>query len=83
MSDLIFSSDAPQAPAGSGAQPMPLTHYVSTAPYDPYAVDRMTPAQERFYVASQWRMIWWKLRRHRVAVVAGAILLAMYIGILF
>ncbi len=28
----------------------------------------MTPAQERFYVASQWRMMWWKLRRHRVAV---------------
>ena len=41
----------------------------------------MTPAQERFYVASQWRMVWWKLRRHRVAVAAGAILLAMYVGI--
>ena len=39
---------------------------------------RMTPAQERFYMASQWRMMWWKLRRHRVAVVSGAILLAMY-----
>ena len=42
----------------------------------------MTPAQERFYMASQWRMMWWKLRRHRVAVVSGTILLAMYLGIL-
>ena len=48
MSDLTFSAGAPRAPAEGGAQPMPLSHYVSTAPYDPYAVDRMTPAQERF-----------------------------------
>jgi peptide/nickel transport system permease protein len=59
-----------------------LTHYVSVAPFDPYAVDRMTPAQERFYQASQWRMMWWKLCRHRVAVVSGAVLLTMYLSIL-
>ena len=82
MSDLTFPRGAPRAPAGEDTQPLPLPHHVSTAPYDPYAVDRMTPAQERFYVASQWRMMWWKLRRHRVAVVSGAILLAMYLGIL-
>ena len=43
----------------------------------------MTPAQERFYMASEWRMVWWKLRRHRVAVVSGVILLVMYVSILF
>ena len=59
-----------------------LAHYVSVAPFDPYAVERMTPAQERFYMASQWRMMWWKLCRHRVAVVSGAILLTMYLSIL-
>jgi peptide/nickel transport system permease protein len=42
----------------------------------------MTPAQERFYMASEWRMVWWKLRRHRIAVVSGAILLIMYASIL-
>jgi peptide/nickel transport system permease protein len=82
MSDLTFPPGAPRAEAGGTAQSMPLAHYTSTAPYDPYAVERMTAAQERFYVASQWRMMWWKLRRHRVAVVSGAILLAMYLGIL-
>ncbi len=79
MSDLGFVSGPPHEPAAEAAEP--LAHYVSTAPYDPHAVERMTPAQERFYVASQWRMVWWKLRRHRVAVAAGVILLAMYAGI--
>jgi peptide/nickel transport system permease protein len=79
MSDLTFVPGPPRDRAEDAVEPLP--HYVSTAPYDPYAVERMTPAQERFYVASQWRMVWWKLRRHRVAVAAGMILLAMYAGI--
>ena len=80
MSDLTF---IPRRPGGGDdAAPVPLPHYVSRAPYDPYAVDAMTAAQQRFYVASQWRMMWWKLRRHHVAVAAGVILLAMYLGIM-
>ena len=61
----------------------PLTHYASSRPFDPYAVERPSPGQERFYSASQWRMMWWKLRRHRLAVLSGAILLVMYLSILF
>ncbi len=79
MSDLTFPSDDARGATAAAAEP--LSHFVSLAPYDPYAVDRMTAAQERFYVASQWRMMWWKLARHRVAVAAGVILLAMYAGI--
>jgi peptide/nickel transport system permease protein len=60
-----------------------LPHYVSPEPFDPGAVEAMTPAQERFYMASQWRMMWWKLKRHRLAVISGAVLLAMYVSILF
>jgi peptide/nickel transport system permease protein len=82
MSGLTFVPAPPRSPAGDPASPVPLPHFVSTAPYDPYAVERMTPAQERFYVASQWRMVWWKLRRHHVAVAAGGVLLAMYLGII-
>ena len=61
----------------------PLPHYISPAPFDPYSVDIMTAAQERFYRASQWRLMWWRFRRHRVAVVSGALLLAFYLIILF
>jgi peptide/nickel transport system permease protein len=82
MSDLELVPGAAPRPTPDDAAGTVMPHYVSRAPYDPYAVERMTPAQERFYVASQWRMVWWKLRRHRVAVVAGAVLIAMYLGVL-
>lgn len=60
-----------------------LAHYVSSAPFDPYSIEAMAPGQERYYLAGQWRLMWWKFRRHRVAVVSGAFLLAMYISIAF
>ena len=59
-----------------------VEHYVSPEPFDPYSVERLTPEQERFYLASQWRMMWWKFRRHRLAVISGAILAVLYASIL-
>jgi peptide/nickel transport system permease protein len=56
-------------------------HYTSPEPFDPYSTEEMTAAQERYYMASQWRMMWWKLKRHRIAVLSGFILLAMYLSI--
>ncbi len=58
------------------------THYVNPAPFDPYATDAMTPEQERYYMATQWQLMWWKLRRHRLALVSGVILAMMYFSIL-
>ncbi len=58
------------------------THYVNPAPFDPYATDAMTPEQERYYMATQWQLMWWKLRRHRLALVSGVILAFMYFSIL-
>ncbi|MSO65102.1 MAG: ABC transporter permease, partial [Alphaproteobacteria bacterium] len=52
----------------------PLDHYVSREPFDPYVVEKMTAEQERFFMASQWTMMWWKFRRHRLAVISGVIL---------
>jgi peptide/nickel transport system permease protein len=69
--------------SGSTSDAEALPHYVSPAPFDPYSVEAMTPAQERYFMASQWRMTWWKLRRHHIAVVSGALLLAMYVVALF
>ena len=60
-----------------------LAHYVSPAPFDPYSVEAMAPGQERYYLAGQWRLMWWKFRRHRLAVISGAFLLAMYVSIIF
>jgi peptide/nickel transport system permease protein len=53
-------------------------HYVDPAPFDPHAAERITPEQERFYTASQWRLIWWRFRRHQLAVVSAVFLLLSY-----
>ena len=60
----------------------PLEHFVSDEPFEPNRVETMTPAQDRYYRASQWRMMWWKLKRHRLAVISGAILALLYLSTL-
>jgi len=42
------------------------------APGSPAAV---TDAQ-RYYTASQWQLVWWRFRRHKLAMAGGAILIA-------
>jgi peptide/nickel transport system permease protein len=60
----------------------PIPHYVDPRPFDPQAGERLSPELERYYMSSQWRMMWLKLRRHRLAVISGAILAALYAMIL-
>jgi peptide/nickel transport system permease protein len=69
--------NAPLPPPGA-----PLEHYVSTAPFDPYSVEVMTEEQARVYQASQLRLMWWKFRRHRLALASGIFLAAFYFMIL-
>jgi len=57
-------------------------HVVDTAPWDPHAVEALTPEQERYYLATQWQLMWWKLKRHRLAVASGIVLLALYASVL-
>jgi peptide/nickel transport system permease protein len=61
----------------------PLLHTASTAPFEPYAVERMTPEQERVYLASQWQLMWWKFRKHRLAVISGVFIILMYLTVIF
>ncbi len=37
-----------------------------------------TAAEERLYLASQWRLMWLRFRRHRVAVAATAVVAFLY-----
>ncbi len=62
--------------------PERIPHYVNPAPFDPHSVTAITPEQERYYTASQWQLMWWRFRRHRMAVVSGAFLLLVYLSIL-
>jgi len=58
-------------------------HYVDRGTFDPGEAERLSPEQERFFQASQWRIIWWRFRRHRLAVGAGIVLLVFYLTVPF
>ena len=61
---------------------MKVPHFVSHDPFDLSAEAVLTPEQERLYMASQWQMMWWRLKRHRVAVISGVFIALMYFSIL-
>ncbi len=46
-------------------------HVVSKEPWDPYVSEKLTADQERYYMAGQWKLMWWRFRRHRPAVVSS------------
>jgi len=36
-------------------------------------------AEERVSVATQWQLMWWRFRKHRLAMVSGALILGLYV----
>lgn len=38
---------------------------------------------EQFFVASQWQLMWWKFRKHRLAMIGGVITILLYLIALF
>ncbi len=58
-------------------------HYVNPASFEPGIEVPLTAEQERYYQAGQWTIIWWKFRRHRLALASGVLLLAFYLIVLF
>ncbi len=59
-----------------------IEHFVSSKPFDPQVVEKLSPEQEKIYLASQLKLMWWKFRRHRAAVISGLFLLVLYLSIL-
>ncbi|HEV2566367.1 MAG TPA: ABC transporter permease [Microvirga sp.] len=53
-------------------------HYVDPAPFDPGTTEPVGAENESFYRASSWQLMWWKFRRHRVAVAAAFVLVFFY-----
>jgi peptide/nickel transport system permease protein len=39
--------------------------------------------EEKIFVASQWQLVWWRFRKHRMALVATALLAVLYVVIVF
>ena len=59
-----------------------LDHWVSKDKFDPHVAEALTPEQERIYMASQWRMMWIRFKRHKLAVWSGALLAVIYFSVL-
>ena len=57
-------------------------HFVSSEPFNPQQIEALTAEQEKYFLASQWKMMWWRLKRHRLAVASGIVLAIMYFSVL-
>ncbi len=57
-------------------------HFVSSEPFNPQQIEALTAEQEKYFLASQWKMMWWRLKRHRLAVASGIVLAVMYFSVL-
>ncbi|MAS33674.1 MAG: peptide ABC transporter permease [Anaerolineaceae bacterium] len=53
----------------------------SVAVPKPVGVDETV--DEEFYYASQWRLMWWRFRQHRMALISAALLICLYLIALF
>ncbi len=73
-----MSDQTKRGPSDPGGRE-PIPHFVSDAPFDPDVEVVLTEEQEKYYMASQWKLMWWKLKRHKIAVAAGFFLIFMYL----
>lgn len=74
----------PNSPPGGPPPPSASSggDYINPQPFTLHEERALTPEQEAYFLAPQWKLIWWKLRRHRLAVISGVILLVFYASIL-
>jgi peptide/nickel transport system permease protein len=42
-----------------------------------------TEVEERVSVAPQWKLVWWRFRKHKLAVVSACVLIALYLSVIF
>jgi peptide/nickel transport system permease protein len=62
--------------ARSSERPVPL------APDVPDAGVAPTAAEERVSLASNWTLVWWRFRKHRLAMASAVVLLGLYAVVL-
>ncbi len=43
-------------------------------------LDKETKEAQRYYSASQWQLVWWRFRKHRMALLGGLVLLFMLLS---
>ncbi len=80
MSDMLRDPmrDSTSMPAG----PAPIQQ---SAPGEAVAQDELITslAEERISVASNWKLVWWRFRKHKLALFSGVLLILFYLVVLF
>lgn len=46
-------------------------------------VEELTGEEEKIYVASYWKLMWWRFRKHKMAIISSVILGIFYLVALF
>jgi peptide/nickel transport system permease protein len=54
---------------------------VAAAPTLP--VETASAAEERVSVATQWQLMWWRFRKHKLAMLSAAVVAAFYLVVIF
>ena len=62
---------------------MSSEHYVNPEPFDAKSIEVLTPEQEAVYLAPQRKLMWWKFKKHKMAVFCGIFLALMYLMTVF
>ena len=47
------------------------------------ATEMESQEEERIYVASQWQLMWWRFRKHQLALASSVLLILLYFAALF
>ncbi|WP_337267168.1 ABC transporter permease [Oryzifoliimicrobium ureilyticus] len=61
----------------------PLPHFVSATEFDPDAAEKTFGGVSKLHFASQKQLMWWKFKRHKLALASGVFLLLAYLTIFF
>ena len=59
-----------------------IVHYVNEEPFDAKEIEQLSPEQEKVFLASQKKLMWWKFKRHKLAVISGLFLIICYASII-
>ena len=52
-------------------------------PEDGREFEPVKPEEEKIYVASPWQLMWWRFRKHRMALISAALLIVFYFVAVF
>ena len=50
---------------------------------DPELEDVGKAEEEHIYIASQWQLMWWKFRKHKLAMISAVVVVLLYVVALF